>query len=263
MDANFPAALDAVFAVEGGYSDDPRDPGGPTRFGVTQATLARARGRPVSAEEVKALGRDEAADIYRHLYWDAVRGDELPAGVDLAVFDGAVNAGPRRAVLLLQKALGVQQDGVIGPLTLEAALGADPSTLISRYSAARLAWLRSLPGWKTFGRGWSRRVAEIERRALALAAPPAPKPEPPRVAAAPSLPSKTQEKSMDMIKPILQSRTVWSNLIGLAAIGLSAFGFDTTGVDQGRLAEAGLQAIAGLSFVSSTVFRILATRRLV
>ena len=68
---------------------------------------------------------------------------------------------------------------------------------------------------------------------------------------------------MDMIKPILQSRTVWSNLIGLAAIGLSAFGFDTTGVDQGRLAEAGLQAIAGLSFVSSTVFRILATRRLV
>ncbi len=94
--ATFERALDLVLSFEGGFVHDPRDPGGATNLGVTQATLARACGRPVSIDEVRALTRAEAGAIYRRLYWTAIRGDALPAGLDLAVFDCAVNSGPAR-----------------------------------------------------------------------------------------------------------------------------------------------------------------------
>ncbi|GGH13963.1 hypothetical protein GCM10007036_12930 [Alsobacter metallidurans] len=249
MHTSFEAALGAVFSVEGGYVDHPADPGGPTHFGVTRETLARARGRPATAADVMALGRDEAAAIYRRFYWDAVRADDLPAGLDLAVFDLAVNSGPRRAALLLHGALGLPPDAEIGPAALAAAQVADQQALIRALSRARVAFLRRLAGWPTFGTGWARRVAAIERAALALAN-------------ASTTPNIQERRPMDALKPILQSRTVWSNLIGLGAIALAAFGFDTGGVDSGQLADTALQVVAGLSFIASTAFRVLATHRL-
>ncbi len=112
MKANFDAALDFVLRQEGGWSDHPLDPGGATNRGITRATLAQVRGRPVSKAELMALSLQETAAIYRRLYWDAAACDALPSGVDLAVFDLAVNSGPRRALLLLQEALEVPGDGI-------------------------------------------------------------------------------------------------------------------------------------------------------
>ena len=121
MRTSFDTALATVLAAEGGFSNDPRDPGGATFRGITLATLSGARGRPVTVAELKALDRAEIATIYRRSYWDTVAGDALPAGLDLAVFDLAVHSGPHRAAVLLQGLLGVATDGRIGPVTLAAA----------------------------------------------------------------------------------------------------------------------------------------------
>jgi lysozyme family protein len=163
----FAACLTEVLKHEGGYADHPADPGGATNMGITHTTLAAWRGKPVTRQDVRALTRDEAAAIYRARYWDVIRGDDLPRGVDLCVFDFAVNSGPARAARSLQAALGVEMDGTIGPLTLAAAAKREPRALISDLCARRLAFLRSLSTYSVFGRGWERRVSEIEAAALA------------------------------------------------------------------------------------------------
>ncbi len=168
--ANFAAALDAVLRHEGGYADHPADPGGATNLGVTRATLARWRRRAVSRAEVRALSRTEASAIYRALYWNAVCGDALAAGVDLCIFDHAVNSGPSRAVRTLQKILGVTADGQMGPRTLGCAARHDPLALIHACCRARLSFLERLRTFAVFGRGWTRRVRETERTARAMAA---------------------------------------------------------------------------------------------
>ncbi len=183
---NFAAALTHVFRHEGGYVDHPLDPGGATNRGVTRATLAAFRGRPVSKAEVMALSVEEASLIYRRLYWDKVAAGALPAGVDLVVFDAAVNSGPARAARWLQAELGVAADGVVGPVTLAAARAAQAPALIGSYSRRRLSFMQRLPTWRAFGRGWSRRVREVEAAALAMAARPAAmRPPPPRAASLP------------------------------------------------------------------------------
>jgi lysozyme family protein len=254
MQQNFDAALACVLRHEGGYVDHPLDPGGATNRGVTRATLAGVRGRPVSKAEVMALSLGETAGIYRSLYWAAVRGDDLPGGVDLAVFDLAVNSGPRRAALILQKALGVAEDGAIGPLTLAACRSAPAETVVERVSDLRLAFLARLPTWPTFGRGWRRRVEDVRRQALALA----------RAAPLPASQVSPLKKEILMtdLKSILASRTVWANVVGLTAIGLSTAGFDTSALDVGGVVDAGLQVVAGTSFIASTFFRVVASRRL-
>ena len=165
----FEKAVEIVLQHEGGFADHPRDPGGATKFGITRETLSRARGRPASVEDVRELTRAEAMAIYRWLYWDVVRADELPPGVDLAVFDLAVNSGPVRAVRMLQNVLGVPADGIIGPVTLKAARHADPLETIRRLTRARLGFLGRLAAWPVFGRGWRRRVLAVEQGALRLA----------------------------------------------------------------------------------------------
>lgn len=166
--SNFGACLTLVLVNEGGYSDLASDPGGATNRGITRATLASWRKRPVSKAEVRALSRDEAAAIYRARYWDAVRGDDLPAGVDLAAFDWAVNSGPRRAILGLQRAVGAEPDGSMGPLTLAATRASDPRLVVRQLCAARLSFLERLRTWRAFGRGWKARVARTEGAALAM-----------------------------------------------------------------------------------------------
>jgi len=167
--SNFDACLKLVFVNEGGFSDDIRDPGRATQFGVTQATLSAWRGHPVTPAEVQRLTQAEAAQIYRANYWTPVRGDDLPAGVDLAVMDYAVNSGTRTAIRALQKVVGAEPDGALGPMTLSAVKRGDPATVIRGLSRRRLSMLASLRSWAVFGRGWQARVARTEGAALAMA----------------------------------------------------------------------------------------------
>jgi lysozyme family protein len=260
MAANsFEPSLAHVLKHEDGYVNHPADPGGATNLGITAATLAQARGHPVSAADVAALTRAEAAAIYRRLFWNPARSDDLPAGLDHAVFDLAVNSGPGRAARLLQRVLAVAEDGVIGPATLAAAQRAEPRQAIRALQRERLAFLKRLSTWPAFGRGWQARVAAVEREALALASeaatPPVPRPTP-KPTPAPSPPQKGL--IMNDVKSILASRTVWANLVGLTLAGI-----DTGDLDVNRLAESAAQLVAAASFIGLTVFRIAATRRLI
>lgn len=169
VSSRFDDAVEHVLLHEGGFVQHAGDPGGATKFGITRETLSRARGRPASVTDVRRLTRREAAAIYRRLYWDAVRADEIPPGLDLAVFDLAVNSGPSRAVTMLQASLGVAADGIVGPDTLAAARGADVPGAIRRLTRSRLGFLGRLATWPIFGRGWRRRVVSVELEALRLA----------------------------------------------------------------------------------------------
>ncbi len=167
--SRFEQAVDLVLQHEGGFVQHLQDPGGATKFGITRETLSRARGRPVAIDDVRRLTREAAVSIYRHLYWDAVRADGLPPGLDLAVFDLAVNSGPARAVAMLQRVVGVEADGIVGPVTLAAAWKSDAADTIRRLTRNRLGFLSRLAAWPVFGRGWRRRVFRTEQEALRLA----------------------------------------------------------------------------------------------
>lgn len=163
----FAACLPHILKHEGGYVDHPRDPGGATNMGITIGTLSEWRSRTVTKKELRNITPETVAAIYRARYWDAVRADELGPGLDLAVFDYAVNSGPGRAAKALQAALGVPADGGVGPVTLAALAGRDRAALIEDICARRRAFLQSLSTYDTFGRGWEKRVAAVEAAALA------------------------------------------------------------------------------------------------
>lgn len=169
--ANFAPSLAHVLASEGGYVDDPRDPGGRTNKGVTQRVYDDwRRSNGLAPRNVRSLEQTELEAIYRKLYWNACRCDDLPAGVDYCVFDFAVNSGPARAVRYLQRAAGVADDGQIGPMTLAAVDAKPVCELINEISAQRLLYLTQLPTFDHFGRGWTTRVGEVGRTAAAMAA---------------------------------------------------------------------------------------------
>ena len=257
--ASFERALSLVLHHEGGYVDHPRDPGGATNLGITLATLARARGRPVTKADVKGLTRAEAAGIYRRSYWDAVQGDALAPGIDLLLFDLAVNSGPVRATKILQRVLRTAEDGVVGPATLAALACAYPEAVIEAVTRERLRFLQRLPTWTTFGRGWRRRVAAVEQEARALRAGVQARDT---AARAVSHPQPTKGHSMIERKSVFASKTVWANVIGLACTALAMIGVDTGGIDADRFAEAAAQLVAAASFIASTVFRITASKQL-
>ncbi|WP_198666050.1 glycosyl hydrolase 108 family protein [Tropicimonas sp. IMCC34043] len=167
-ETNFGACVDIILGHEGGFNDDPQDPGGATNLGITLATLRSHRGEPVTKDDVRNLTVEEAREIYRTRYWNALRCDELAHGVDLMVFDFGVNAGPGRAARLLQKVVGANQDGMIGPVTVAAAKAVDPAFIIKRYSELRLEYYKGLSTWPRFGRGWARRTAETLTRAQSM-----------------------------------------------------------------------------------------------
>lgn len=172
MQSNFAASIALVLKSEGGYVDNPKDPGGATNMGITRATLAAWRGVAVNSlpkSEVRNLGTAEATTIYRARYWTPIYADDLPAGLDYAVFDYAVNSGPAAAAKALQKVLGVTVDGRIGPQTVAAAKAAMPGA-IDRLCDARLAFLRGLSTWATFGKGWASRVESVRKAARDMAA---------------------------------------------------------------------------------------------
>lgn len=168
---NFDRALIAVLRHEGGYVNHPADPGGATNKGVTQVVYDGFRNRlGLPKRSVRHITETEVRDIYKRQYWEAVKGDELPAGIDYMVFDGAVNSGPSRSGRWLQSALGVKVDGVIGEATLNAARQhPNHDVLIARACRIRMGFLRGLRTWPTFGRGWTSRVAGVNKMAQAMA----------------------------------------------------------------------------------------------
>ena len=137
--------------------------------GVTLATYRKYKPGATKAQ-LRAISDADLAMIYRDGYWNKVKGDDLPAGLDLVAFDAAVNSGPGRGARWLQEALGVNPDGVIGPKTIAAANAAHKDAVIDRACDLRLGFLRQLGTWKTFGKGWTRRVESVREAASEMAA---------------------------------------------------------------------------------------------
>lgn len=165
-DSRFGKSLDSVFLHEGGFVNHPDDPGGATNFGITIGTLSDYLGRDATEEEVQSLDPKVAAQIYKRNYWDKVRGDDLPDGVATSMMDFAVNSGPSRATKMLQRVVGVTEDGKLGPITLAAVKEMESSELIKALNAERIKFLKGLKHWDTFGRGWSARLAAVTEQSL-------------------------------------------------------------------------------------------------
>lgn len=147
----FDDAFERTLGHEGGYVNNPSDPGGETKYGISK--------RAYPAEDIAGLTIERAKAIYLRDYWGPAGCDAVPPSIKADLFDMAVNAGVRQAVKALQLAAGVTQDGIIGPQTLQA-LGQFPGgVLVARFNGARLAHLASLPTWPAFGRGWAHRIA--------------------------------------------------------------------------------------------------------
>jgi lysozyme family protein len=165
---NFDACLKFVLQFEGGFVNHPDDPGGPTNLGITIGTLSLVLGRPATIAEVKKLTPATVAPIYRLRFWNRAGGDELPEGVDLAVFDFGVHSGTGRAAMALQRVLGVADDGKIGDVTIKAAAKADPAAMIATLCADRLAFLKRLKVFKKMGKGLKSRVEKCEKAANSM-----------------------------------------------------------------------------------------------
>lgn len=154
---DFETAIGKVLGHEGGYADHPDDPGGKTRYGITEAVARRVGYRG----DMRELPLDLAKRIYLEEFWRAVRADDLPPAVRYPVFDAAVNSGVGQAIRWLQRAAGVEADGVIGPRTLAAIQALDAQALRSRILAQRLRMMTTLNNWPAFSRGWARRIADL------------------------------------------------------------------------------------------------------
>lgn len=163
---NFIPFMPVLFQHEGGYVNDKRDPGGETNYGISKRSYPK--------ENISGMTKSRAQEIYKRDFWDRIWGDKLPSGVDIVVFDAAVNSGPSRAVKWLQEIVGVKQDGIIGPVTISATERRDALDLISRYSERRLSFMRSAKDskgnllWPTFGKGWSKRVSSVAEYARSV-----------------------------------------------------------------------------------------------
>lgn len=151
----FEEAFTALLGHEGGYVNDPRDPGGETNWGISKRSYPNAN--------IRTLTREEAKRLYARDFWVPSACDRLPDSIRFDVFDTAVNSGVHRSALFLQRCLGVREDGVIGPVTLAAAHAAHD--LRAKYNGARLEFMTDLDNWATYGRGWARRVASNLMRA--------------------------------------------------------------------------------------------------
>lgn len=259
----FDRALAHVFEMEGGFTDDPYDPGGPTNLGITLATYAAFKRVTLTDEtrsrlrnELLTLSRETAREIYEARYWRPSFAHLLPPALAVMHFDAAVNHGVAGAARMLQQALDVDVDGEIGPITLGAARQIDPQSAIERYAAIRLARYRSLPHSWRFGRGWTRRVDATRALALTFRGEPAP-PLPPSATKEPSMSDKTETTDP---KWWGNSMTIWGAMITtlsnvLPAVG-PLIGIDITAEmirDLGQNATQAIQAIGGIIGILLTI----------
>ena len=267
---NFDRCLTLTLGFEGGYVDNPHDPGGATNLGITRAILAKVRGRPVAKAEVMALTRAEASGIYRRLFWNSIAADTLPLGVDAALFDLSVNSGPGRAIRALQTALKLPVSGRLENSALIAAAAMPAGQVVRAICAGRLSFLQRLKNFSFFGRGWSRRVQAVERAALAmtsasLAAPPSrhsnagSSPAPKGHTMDAILPNATLAISnSDASKPFWASQTIWS---ALAVIG-SALTGSIVAWKTGDITTFGTALTAVFGGISAIIGRFRATKKI-
>jgi lysozyme family protein len=168
MKASYPESIAFVLRQEGGYSNNPKDPGGPTNFGITIFDVRKYWKANATAADVKALPLEAAKIIYQKHYWTPVRGDDLPAGLDVCTFDSAVNSGVGRANLWLGKAIGSPAKDY-PTLAKQASSVTDIPKSVKSFCATRLSFLHNLRTWSVFGKGWGRRVSELQALGLSLA----------------------------------------------------------------------------------------------
>jgi lysozyme family protein len=202
MRENFNTALKHLLVHEGGYTNHPSDPGGPTNFGITIHDYRKYIKKDGTASDVRSMSIDDAKRIYKEKYWDVQKCDQLPSGVDYAVFDYGVNSGVGRSGKVLRRLLGLPDNThVVTAAVVAAANKADAAALVDRLCDERLAFLQRLKTWPTFGKGWGRRVAEVRKVAKQMA-------------------GGTPKREPKETKPAVKSKTVWAEIIGvLTAIG--------------------------------------------
>ena len=170
MQDNFQTSLDKLLVHEGGFVNNPADPGGMTNLGVTKQTWEEWVSHPVVEKEMRNLTPLMVAPLYKRKYWDACRADELISGFDYCLFDTAVNSGVGRAIKLMQSVVGADVDGGFGSITMALVKKAEenPAKLIEDYCAKRLEFIQSLKAFPTFGKGWTRRIEEVKAEALKM-----------------------------------------------------------------------------------------------
>ena len=169
MKHNWDEAFAHVLKYEGGYVNHPSDPGGMTNLGVTKRVWEEWTGKPATEADMRSLTPEMVGPLYKKRYWDVVRGDDLPSGVDFCMFDCAVNAGVGRASKFLQQAVGVLADGQIGPKTLAAVTAKPADEVIAAFCDLREAHYKSLSTFPTFGKGWLNRLASVEAASSSMA----------------------------------------------------------------------------------------------
>lgn len=173
MKKNFQNCFEKVIVHEGGYVDHPSDPGGATKYGLTIVTMKKLEmdidgDGDVDKDDVKLLTHADVAPVFKKMYWDAVKADDLPSGLDWAMFDWAINSGPARPARTLQKLIGAKADGVIGPKTLGTVATFSVKELVTKLHNERQKFYENQPIFKDFGKGWTARNKETLKQALKM-----------------------------------------------------------------------------------------------
>jgi lysozyme family protein len=169
MKENWDACFAMVLKHEGGFVNHPKDPGGMTNLGVTRTNWELYLDHDVTEADMRALTPGMVKPFYKKNYWDRIRGDELPSGVDYAAYDLAVNSGTGRAAKYLQRIAGVAEDGVIGPRSMEAIKKCDAEDTVEKICNLRMNFLKGLNTFDTFGKGWTIRVNDVKAKAIEMA----------------------------------------------------------------------------------------------
>lgn len=168
MKENWEMCFEMVLKHEGGFVNNPKDPGGMTNLGVTRTNWELYLDRDVTEADMRALTPEMVKPFYKHNYWDRIRGDDLPSGVDYAAYDLAVNSGTGRAAKYLQQIAGVAADGVIGPQSLKAIQKCDAEDAVDEICNMRMDFLKNLNTFDTFGKGWTIRVNDVKAKATEM-----------------------------------------------------------------------------------------------
>lgn len=149
---DFDTAFERLLGHEGGLVDHPADPGGLTKYGISQ--------RSFPGEDIRGMTITRARQIYKTNYWGPAGCDAVPEAIRFDLFDAAVNSGVRQAIKWLQHAVGAYEDGILGGKTLQAVQSMSPDRILMRFNASRLLFMTGLSTWTRFGKGWARRIAE-------------------------------------------------------------------------------------------------------
>lgn len=225
---NYEESLKRLLRHEGGYTNHPSDPGGPTNFGITIYDYRKYVKPDAVASDVKAMRLDEAKSIYRAKYWDAQKCDDLPSGVDYSIFDYGVNSGIGRSGKVLRRVVGLPSDThVVNDAVIKAVQSRDAKELVESINAERLAFLKRLKTWPVFGTGWGRRVTEVRAISLRMLSEKPTDLAPQDTAPRPDLdPDDVAPKGMPEPvepKPLTKSKTMWGNTVQWLSGGFATF----------------------------------------